>query len=162
MSTKDSLSISKTSLLEICAEIEDNNARLYHHFADQAEDDPQMQQLWRQTALEEEKHASQFRLGGRLRGEAIKDVTIDESQVLRVLAAVKAVLARAQEANLSTEHALRLSIQMEERLGEFHMNSVAVFRDEYCARLFKSMMQSDKAHMDKLKQAYDLLMAEKS
>lgn len=161
MRTKENLSISKTRLLETCAEIEDNVARLYHLFSEQAGDDTAFRKLWRQTALEEEEHANQFRLGGRLRGEAIEDIVVDEDRTIKVLAAVKAVLVRAQETPLSCEHALRLSIQIEEKLAEFHMGSVAVFCDEQCAKLFKSMMVGDKAHLERLKQAYDQIMVEK-
>lgn len=161
MRTKDNLSISKTRLLENCAEIEDHVARLYHLFAEQMSDIPEIQAMWRQTALEEEEHASQFRLAGRLRGEAIEDVTIDESQIHRVLAAVNTVLARAHETRLSHEHALRLSIQIEEKLAEFHIGSVAIFCDESCARLFRNMMRNDQSHIERLRQAYEQIMAEK-
>lgn len=161
MRTKESLSISKTHLLQLCAEIEDNAALLYHLFAAQSEQASEIQKMWRTTALEEEEHANQFRLAGRLRGEAIDDVTIDEHQVLRVLGAVKAVIEKAKEKPPSYDQALQLSIQMEEKLAEFHLNSVATFCDDYCAKLFQSMAKNDKIHVARLRQAYEQAVSER-
>ena len=153
------LPLGKILVLDICAQIEDKCAELYHFFADHFAANPVALRLWRKTALEEEDHAIQIRFAARLRAEVIQDVTMDAWQAQNELKVVASILESVKTSPPSLSDALRIAIKLEDKLIKFHLNSMAIFNDEECSTLFTKMSRNDSEHVERLKKASLIILA---
>jgi rubrerythrin len=148
-SSKVSLDLVK--VLEICRDVELTNAALYHYFAEIFSSDPEVAALWRKTAGEEENHAKQFVLGIKMRKEKIVDsLSIDGTKAKEMLDFVRVLSAEVRTSPPDKVEALRIAIDLEEKLTGFHMTTVSDFTDSNLKKLFTAMMKTDDHHVEKL------------
>ena len=147
-------------VLEICRDVELANAALYHYFAEIFSSDNEVAALWNKTALEEENHARQFVLGIKMRKEQIVEaLSIDGSKAKDLLNFVKSLSAQMRTSPPDKVEALRIAINLEERLAGFHMTTVSGFADNNLKKLFTAMMKTDDHHVEKLHEMHRRLLA---
>ncbi len=142
-------------ILEICREIEECIAALYHYYADIFKDAPDISQLWEKTAREEENHANQFTLAITLyRQRVVQAVKTDLHTAETILNKLKSIYETVKQSRPTIADALRSAIKLEEKLEEYHMSSLAHFQDESYKKLFDAMMKNDQGHIVALERAY--------
>lgn len=157
MNSENKLSLSETNILNICTEIEDTVAIMYRFFSKLYADNETVSSLFFKTSLEEDEHANQFRLASRLYGAGMKSVKTNIQQVETLLLKIKALYESVQVSSPTMKAALELSLQIENKLAEYHMNSIVVFEDQNLSSLFTSMRKNDDAHVLMLQQALQSL-----
>lgn len=145
-------------VLDRCALIELKCAELYRHFERVHADIPEMAALWRKSALEEDNHAEQFKFAERLKGAGMEGVKSDISRIDTILQTLESYLDKIAHSQPTPIEGLQFAIHLEEVLSEYHMTNVVEFADNDLARLFKSMMDHDKGHIDSLKNALALMV----
>jgi len=147
-------------ILEICRDIEIAAAELYHYYSEIYSDTPEIAQLWKKTAQEEENHAHQFALAITLRREGIvKAVKVRQLNSERILDKIRSVTEAVRRSKPAIADALSSAIKMEEKLSDYHMSTMAVFQEESHKELFEAMMRNDRGHVVELGKAYQKLMA---
>lgn len=151
--------IQLVKVLEDCRDIEFCCAELYKFYADHFKSIPEISELWRKTAFEEENHAEQFTLAIKLQRQgAIEYVMMDPFKAANALNIVKSICDNVKKTKPNLEDALRSAIKLELKLSEFHTVAVASFADESFKKMFTAMMKADDYHLTKLQAAYDKLL----
>ncbi|QSV46629.1 ferritin family protein [Geobacter benzoatilyticus] len=146
-------------ILEICREIEECMAGLYHYYAEIFSDTPDMSKLWEKTAREEENHANQFALAINLRRQGVvQAVNTDLFTAETILNKLKSIYATVKQTRPAIADALRSAIKIEEKLAAYHMSSLALFQDESYRKLFEAMMKNDQGHIVSLERAFKTVM----
>jgi len=153
------LSTSDVHILNICRKIEETCAQLYHYFARLHGDTPEAGALWEKTAQEEENHAEQFRLAYRLHGSGMESLNLDIRKADALHGKILAAYEAVQQTPPPFKEALRFAIKLEQSMADYHMATVANFREKSLARLFTSMMKCDNQHIGMLEQALKELEA---
>lgn len=141
-------------ILDICCDIELAGEELYLLFAELFAANLEIAALWRKTALEEGNHAAQFGLAKRLRIGVVEAVSVDMGKAERALAFVRSVLQHVRTAPPTLREALRLAIELEEKLADFHMDCVAKFTEQCYREMFTAMMEADEGHVRALRNLY--------
>jgi rubrerythrin len=135
-------------------------AELYHYFAELFKDDRDVFLLWLKTAMEEENHARLFALVAKLRrSNIVETIRIDLIDAEVALIYVRSLIEKMKENPPSLEEALRLSIDLEEKLDGFMMGNVLGFADPSYEKSFLAITNADNRHVESLQQAYNKLMA---
>ncbi|MDR3581622.1 MAG: rubrerythrin [Oryzomonas sp.] len=154
MSDFKKLPVSDLNVLRICAEIEEECAGIYWYFSGLFGHDERIAALWHKTAREEENHSSQFKLAQRLQGSGMSAVNTDADKASHILGRIKSINVSVKNSPLSLHDALKLAIDIEERLSEFHASELVEFSDEKICELFASMKECDREHTEMLKREY--------
>lgn len=149
-----SLSVEELKILDTCRDIELVCADIYSCFADLFVGSPCCAALWEKTAKEEKNHAAQFELAMKMKKGMVTAVTMDQWKATNTLNVARSILAGVRQHPPTLEDALRSAIKLELHLAEFHMECVAVFRDETFHAMFKAMMAADDQHVKALQEAY--------
>jgi rubrerythrin len=147
------LNIESLSLLELCANIEMKCAEVYRYFAEFFADVPELSALWRKTANEEDDHAEQFKLAGRLWGAGMQNIKADHLKIQLIIEKLNVLLPSLKKSNPTPKQALMFAIQMEEKLAEYHMSTLIDFADTNVLNLFKTMAKNDVGHIEMLQNA---------
>ncbi|WP_324079398.1 hypothetical protein [Geomonas sp.] len=137
-------------MLDQCALIETKCAEVYKHFAKITADTPELEALWKKTALEEEHHALQFNMLARVK-EGITAIRADLDKVKFVLQQLDDLFARIGKAKLTAVETLEVGIRLETYLSQYHCNSIIVCEDPDMAKLLDAMMKIDVEHSEMLK-----------
>ena len=142
-------------ILETCRDVEVYTSELYYYYAECFIDTPDISKLWKRTALEEEDHAKQFVLAINLRKQDIVHaVSIDQGTAETVLNKLKSLYETVKQSRPTIADALRMAIELEEELAEYHMSALATFKEKSHKMLFEAMMNNDNGHVLELKKAY--------
>ncbi len=150
------------AILELCRDIEMQGAELYHRFEAIFCDSPEISQLWKKTAHEEENHASQFVLAIKLRRHGlVQSAGIGQTTAETMLNRIKSHIAEVGRNKPGIADALRLAIELEEELSGYHLSTMALFQEESQKKLFEAMMKNDLDHVTALKNAYQALEAKR-
>jgi rubrerythrin len=145
-------------VLENCIQIERIVGQIYAIFMEQQASCPEYASLWEKTAQEEHNHEQQFLLAKRLACSTKTDATNSPHPSDELLKKLAALRTRVAEIPLSPSESIRLAIDLEEKLSEFHMDQMHIFIDESTNTLFKSMMDNDNDHIEELKKAFANLL----
>jgi rubrerythrin len=137
-------------LLDVCEQLETRVAALYHFFAELYADMPELAALWRKTASEEENHMLQFRLAYRLESIVSLQPLVEVAAVRQTLDRVTELLDKVRQTPPSWQSALRLAIEMEDKLVSLHATTAMSFAEASMNGLFKSMMAHDQQHVQAL------------
>ena len=111
--------------------------------------------MWGKTAAEEDNHAEQFKLAIRLKAIGVQQIAVEAAQVLALLQNLEAAFEKVVLARPSASEALKLAIQIEEKVADFHMSTIVVFHSVDIKNLFTAMMQNDRDHVNMLRHMYD-------
>lgn len=152
------LQVRDLNVLLICAEIENECAGIYWYFSGLFGHDERIAALWHKTAREEENHCSQFKLAQRLQGAGMSSVNMDADKAAHILGRLKSINESVRNSPPSLHDALRLAIDMEERLSEFHASELIEYSDEKLCELFVIMKECDREHTELLKSEYGKLV----
>jgi rubrerythrin len=142
------------TLLRICAEMERENADLYHWLSQLFQENRRAALLWKKTALEEENHECQFILAEKLAAGMLTVPLLEEDTAVRQLEKLRA-LRREFEADPPTlVRALESAIILEEDLAKFHLEKLLLYSDEDDRKMFAAMMDHDSNHAETLRSFY--------
>lgn len=159
MSEEAKKPVNERVILEICRDIEVCASELYYYYAEIYQDIPEISQLWKKTAQEEDNHAYQFELALKLcRKDIVQSVAVDIRTAQTILDKLKSLNATAKKIKPSIDDALNLAIRLEEKLSEYHLTSTVQFNDDAHKKLFDSMMKNDRGHVETLKCAYQTVL----
>lgn len=142
-------------VLAICRDVELANEQLYLFFADLFKDDAKLARLWRKTALEEGNHANQFNLATKVNAGMIESVNLDFVEAAQTLEFVRLVLDKAKKSPPLPEEALRIAVELEEKLSKFHLDCQVRFTEESFVEMFRAMMAADDEHARAIRQAWE-------
>lgn len=138
-------------LLDVCEQLETRVAELYHYFAELYADMPELAALWRKTASEEENHMLQFRLAYRLESIVSLQPLVEVAAVRTTVEKVTELIAKVRSTPPDWQGALRLAIDMEDKLVSLHATTAMSFAEASMNALFTSMMAHDQQHVQALR-----------
>jgi len=145
------------TLLNVCRQVEQAAARLYHLYAKLLRDEPGISALWLKTAREEENHARQIEMVIRRHTQVAVSVHADPEKAKSALALTEQMIALAMVNTPSVRRALEDAITAEHAFAQFHADYAVEFGEEADRNLFRSMMAADKDHVGALEAALDTL-----
>jgi rubrerythrin len=137
-------------ILQTCGIIEEKVAEIYRFFATHFHEDPPLAELFQKTAQEEDNHMLQFQLALKTGNLHLSRMKIDVTVAQNALAMVTRHFDRLRSSPPTAVQALELAVMLEEKLIQFHMDTVAVFQDQFAQNLFQAMMDSDQEHVRSL------------
>jgi len=142
------------TVLSHCRDIERTCAELYEYYAELFKQNPDIAKLWAKTAAEERSHVAQFEMALRLREALVETVFQDAGKVVVVLERFIRFLDKVRNEPPTLEEALCSAIAMEEEVADYHLESIAKFRQESSRQVFHAMMAADHDHLEALEEAY--------
>ena len=148
--------IAAEHLLGCCYRVETAMAAFYWFLAELHKGTPEITALWRKTAGEEENHARQFEFALKF-PNLIADLVVKAEDVDRLLAEVLGLGAAVRATKPLAVDALRKCIDLEQRLADYHMNSIGIIHDSQMQKVFEAMMAADREHVQTLVEALDRL-----
>jgi rubrerythrin len=138
-------------LLFRCAEIEETVAKIYRVLADVPAYSDTLQNFWIEMACDEDDHAQQLKLAARISGEnVIGEEHIPLAKIESLLREAKSYLTRLQQGAVSAEKALQLTCLLEEKFLQAHINTAATFKDPQTKKMFQSLAEGDRLHVERL------------
>ncbi len=144
------------SYLADCARIERAVARIYQHWSGCSGYSEELRELWRGLALDEEQHAKQLELAGRLPGkEALMESCLEQEELKNLLVRVGKILQGVEAENLAPRLALRIAQALEEDFGRVHAISALRFKDADTRQLFDRLSRDEERHRETLGQFVD-------
>ena len=146
-SKKDTLLL----FFDVCARIEAMTAELYHYYSELFQDDADVAQLWKKTALEEENHQRQFELAIRLYDDAEFELKADLVRTHRIYHKLKNLLEHVRTTPPDMETAFSKAIELEEYLASLHMDSSVHFGNPSIQKMFQSFSDFDQDHVKALR-----------
>lgn len=142
-------------IMDICIQIEEKCAELYYNFAARFEQIPEVNEFWKQMAIEEENHANEIKMAVRLKGCGIDKLNLNISTVRQLLNNMIEIVKKTEKAPPDLNSALHGALKIEERLTACHITCVADFKDSSMSKLFSKMSSNDEMHALRLKKALD-------
>ncbi len=136
-----------TELLEICSRIEKMTSELYYYFSGLYRKMPGLTRLWIKTAQEEENHMLQFQMAIRLSKSATFTTTVSLAHAHQVFDMVTGIQERVRKNPPTWHNALKLAIELEERMSRFHTDTALIFDDDTFNSLYQAMMKHDEDHI---------------
>lgn len=146
--------------MEICETIEISCSELYHYFSNLFRQEREMLLLWLKMAMEDENHAKQFALLSKLRRHnVIESLHVELVDAEVTLIYVQSLIEKVRSQPPTLEEALRLAINLEQKLVKFQMENVVTFSDESCERSFLAMASAGNTHLEALQETYSRLIS---
>ena len=143
---------------DVCAKIEGLSAELYHYYSEIHQDNEDVSQLWKKTALEEENHQKQFELANRLRDEVGFELNADLDRTYRIYQKLNELLEHVRQSPPDIITALTKAIEMEEHLANLHLDISVHFHDESIRKMFQSLREFDLDHVKSLRHCLAVMM----
>jgi rubrerythrin len=147
---------------DVCAKIEGLSAELYHYYSDIHQDNEDVSQLWKKTAMEEENHQKQFELANRLRDEVGFELNTDIERAYRIYHKLNSFLAHVRQSPPDIVTALTKAIEMEESLADLHLDTSVRFHDESIRKMFQALRDFDQDHVKSLRHSLVVMMLPQS
>jgi rubrerythrin len=138
-------------LFDSCALLEEKVAHLYYLFAELYSDLPELARLWRKTAEEEENHMRQFELAARLARTTALTPLVEPAAVGHAITMVTMITDKIRQTPPGWRDALKLAIDLEEKLSRLHVDTAVAYNDDTINKLFRSMMTNDEQHVQSLR-----------
>ena len=136
---------------DVCAKIEGLCAELYHFYSDVHQDNADISNLWKKTALEEENHQKQFELAFKLRDDVAIELHADLERTIRIHGKLGSLLQHVRQTPPDIVTALNKAIEMEEALADLHLDSSVRFQDESIRKMFQALREFDQDHVKALR-----------
>jgi hypothetical protein len=147
LDTKDTA----TRFFDVCAKIEGLCAELYHFYSDLFQENADISNLWKKTALEEENHQKQFELAFKLRDAIDLELNADLGRTSRIHDRLGVLLQHVHQSPPDIVTALNKAIEMEEALADLHLDSSVRFQDESIRKMFQALREYDQDHVKALR-----------
>ncbi len=104
-------------------------------------------------ALGQLSFAEQIRFAGRLQKGLISDINVNLETATNALNAEEIIYKEFKNNPPTIIEALNTAINLEEQLYEFHLEYSVSFQNESYRKLFHTMLNADKEHIESLKKA---------
>jgi rubrerythrin len=88
----------------------------------------------------------------------VQSVSLDQNTAETMLNKLKSLFEEVRRNKPGIADSLRLAIELEEELSEYHLSTMALFQEESHRKLFEAMMKNDHDHVVDLKKAYQNFM----
>jgi len=150
--------MARMTFLELCINIEGLCADIYHQYSSIYADNPEISQLWKKTALEEENHQKQFGLAFRLMNETGFEIMTESLKRAYYIHGKLITLrehVRRNPPDLLT--AVSKAVEMEEQLSDLHTHTAIKFREESMQQFFYALSAADSNHVAEL-QRYQAIL----
>lgn len=141
-----------------CIEIERLIGSIYGHLAQNENYDKQLRLMWKKLSQDEEGHALDLELAGRI---SLKNEQLSTSISLvlldDLLSHLNKVFSSIKNQPISDAAAVKLAVEIEVETMVVHARNSVVFQDDQLRNLFLSLGTYDSDHLSELAQAYQCL-----
>ena len=135
-----------------CSRIETALAGVYRHWSQCSDHGEALCELWRQLAGDEEQHAQQLELAGRLPGkEALMRLGLGRAEGKELLARAENTLQGVEAEAMAPSVALQVALALEDEFCRVHAASALCFKDEATRRLFEGLCREEERHFAALR-----------
>lgn len=147
---------------EVCARIEECCAELYHYYSEIHRDSEYISSMWKKTALEEEGHQKQFVLATKILKDVDYELSGDLERARRMYQKLNSLLDHVRKNPPEPEVALNKAIEMEESLGDLHLDSAVIFKDDSINQMFRALRNFDQEHVTAMQRCLTILQLSES
>jgi rubrerythrin len=141
--------------LSICKDIETTCANIYFYYAEAFADQPEARNLWEKTAFEEKNHANLLKMALQWKDLELTDALYDLPKFRNFMHIVQSTNSIVRKSKPQLLEALRVALQLEKQLQDFHLECVVVFKNKAEEKMFAALISGDKDHIAALERAYE-------
>jgi hypothetical protein len=157
MKNTTKLPLNEIHVLETCCLVEERCAHIYRHFGRLFSEEPDICALWHKVATEEDHHANQFRLAMHHLGSEIPDIDIVDKKLYAILNKLDSIHSAIETHRPSLTEAFEMALYIENKLAEYHIDSMLTYAEHGLSELFITMERNDQGHLELLQNAIDSL-----
>jgi rubrerythrin len=143
------------STLDACILIEETCASIYYNFAGIFADSPKIFTLWTEMAIEEEKHADEFRQIKAIHCSNYDCSDIENELIKMMLEKLNSLNEGINSKTTSLREALLTALILEKSVEKYHLEASREILDPNLARLLDVMMEHSHGHIELLQLATD-------
>jgi len=158
MTESSSATRDEMSTIDACIQIEESCAAIYYSFAGIFADLPQFCSLWTEMAIEEEKHADDFRAVKAIHCKHYTCSDIENDLIKMVLDQIKTLNDSFSSKVPSLREALVTALILEKTVEKYHLEVSRQILDPELARLLDVMMEYSHGHKEMLRIAADTVL----
>ncbi len=147
---------------DVCARIEGCCAELYHYYSEIHCENVDLSNMWKKTALEEEGHQKHFELANKILDEVDFELTGDLERARRMYGKLNTLLEHVRKTPPEPVVALSRAIEMEESLGDLHLDSAVRFKDDSINQMFQALRSFDQEHVIAMQRCLTVLKLSES
>jgi hypothetical protein len=118
--------------------------------------------MWKKTALEEEGHQKQFDLANKILKDVDFELSGDLERARRMYQKLHALLEYVRNSPPDPSVALSRAIEMEESLGDLHLDSAVRFKDDSINQMFRALRSFDQEHVTAMQRCLTILQLSES
>lgn len=149
-------------ILSACHRIEQIAARIYHLQSQNPTYAAQVRQLFGQLSDDEKAHARNLDLLQQAdRQDVAAHLAVSWDKIQQAVALAERYLAITEQGAVDEEQALRMAVDMEQRLIKVHAHQVVHLQNRKLAALFERLGKEDQTHIDRLKRCLTWWHAER-
>jgi rubrerythrin len=141
--------------LDSCILIEETCASIYYKYAGIFSDIPKIFSLWTEMAIEEEKHAADFRAVKAIHCSNYDCSDIENDLLKMMLENLKSLNENINSKTPSLRDALLTALILEKSVEKYHLNISKQILDPKLASLLDVMMEYSHGHVEMLQLAAD-------
>jgi rubrerythrin len=147
----------KLSALDACIQIEEMCASIYYSFAGIFADTPKVHHLWKEMAMEEERHADEFRSAKISYSLNYKSDEEANYLIKLTLAQIKSFNDKIDRDKTTLKDALIMAMIVEKTVEKYHLDICGQIFDPEFVRLLRVMIQYSHGHSKILQLAKDTI-----
>jgi rubrerythrin len=156
-SIKVSSPLENVSTLDACILIEESCASIYYSFAGIFTGSPKIHSLWVDMAVEEEKHADEFRAIKGIQCKTSRCSDTENELLKAILENLNSLEKSLANTTPSLSDALVMAMMLEKSVEKYHMEASKKVLDPELSRLLGAMMEFSHGHAEVLRLAADSL-----
>jgi rubrerythrin len=155
MTKSESNNWGKMTTLDACVKVEETCAAIYYSLADTFAESPKISSLWTKMALEEERHAEEFK---SIRAIHCSNFGCSDSEnyiIKMMLDNIEAIENDFKIKAPTYRDALMTALVLEKSVEKYHLEASRLVLEPELSRLLDVMVEHSRAHMDLIKIATD-------
>jgi rubrerythrin len=141
------------SLLDTCIQIEQTCASIYHSFARIFTDSPKIYFLWTEMAMEEVRHADEFRAAKANNCSKFRGFDIENDLLKVILDQVKSMNDSLKTKTPTLSEALLMATILEKSVEKYHLEASKQILGSELGRLLDVMVEYSHGHVETLRLA---------
>lgn len=143
------------STLDACIQIEETCALIYYAFARIFANSPKIHSLWTAMAMEEERHADEFRATQAIHCKNHTCSDIENNLIKVTLEQIQSLYDDINKKSPSLREALLTAMILEKSVEKYHLEASKQVLDPELARLLDVMMEYSHGHAETLRLVAD-------
>jgi rubrerythrin len=155
MEDTSSTPLVEMSFLDACIKIEETCASIYYSFAGIFADSPKIYSLWTEMAIEEEKHADEFRSIKAIHCSNYNSLDTENELIEEMLEQVELVNDNLNKKTPTLYEALTMAVILEKSVEKYHLEASKQILDPELARMLFVMVEYSHGHVETLRLAAD-------